>query len=363
MWRARSRSSTRPSASQDQFYEPATGQVRTQCARSTSARALAGTPDGHGGLLVVVRAGDGFADANGALTPPPDTAIVRIADDCLWDRQFAAPGIDPANPADLTMGLPVRVGNVVLAANAVIVNFFLQAQVAAFDAATGRARRLSVLSEHQRDRLAGRLGRRAAIARVRDSSAGAYTLGAVTLRPRWPSTRARRARRREQRRAHLGARPDAVSRASRRPSAPLEAYDLDHARRRRPAGPRRWRRRWRISKWSGARVFLAAGVVNGQAVAQPAAVLAATGALDATWTPRAADPPHAGSVGHALRADPHAARHRRPAPVPERRLRTRRRQRSRGRGGAVGGHRRRSTPWDPAPLLVQPARVLAPAAC
>ncbi len=129
-----------PSSSQDQFYDQITGQVRAQCARSTTSRALTATPDGRGGLLVTVRAGDGWADANGAFVPPIDTAIIRIGDDCFWDRQFAAPGIDPSNPSDLTIGLPVRVGNLVLASNSVLGPIFgssLRAQVAAFDAATG----------------------------------------------------------------------------------------------------------------------------------------------------------------------------------------------------------------------------------
>ena len=120
-----------PATTQEQFYDLATGQVLTQCARSTTTRALSGTPDGAGGLLVTVQDDDAFADAAGAFTPPAGTAIVRIGDDCLWDRQFAAPGIDPSNPDDLSMGLPVRVGNVVLASNAVIGPFFfLRAQVA-----------------------------------------------------------------------------------------------------------------------------------------------------------------------------------------------------------------------------------------
>ena len=67
-------------------------------------------PDGRGGLLVVVQSGDAFADGNGAFVPPGGTTIVRIGDDCLWDRAFAAPSIDPAAPADLTIGVPVRVG-------------------------------------------------------------------------------------------------------------------------------------------------------------------------------------------------------------------------------------------------------------
>ncbi len=271
-----------PSTSQDQFYEPATGQVLTQCARSTSARAIAASPDGHGGLLVVVRAGDAFADVNGAWTPPLDTAIIRIAEDCLWDRQFAAPGIDPANPADLTVGLPVRVGNVVLASNAVIVNFFLQAQVAAFDAVTGARVAFQTYPNISEIGLLGGSATRA-IARVRGSSAGAYTLGAVT-----PNTLALEPGAAvladESSGVRTWVRGQTLFRSRPAPVSTLEAYDLT------TLAPK--------AGWTapvapalvdlevvGARVFLAASAVNGQAVAQPAAVLAATGALDPAWTP------------------------------------------------------------------------------
>lgn len=271
-----------PSTSQDQFYEPATGQVRPQCARSTSTRAIAATPDGHGGLLVVVRAGDAFADVNGAWTPPLNTAIIRIAEDCLWDRRFAAPGIDPANPSDLTVGLPVRVGNVVLASNAVIVNFFLQAQVATFDAVTGAHVAFQVYPNISEIGLLGGSATRA-IARVRDSSAGTYTLGAVT-----PNTLAlvpgAAVLADESSGVRTWVRDQTLFRLRPAPVSTLEAYDLNTLARK--------------SGWTapvapalvdievvGARVFLAASVINGQAVAQPAAVLATTGALDPTWTP------------------------------------------------------------------------------
>ena len=271
-----------PSTSQDQFYEPATGQVRPQCARSTSTRAIAATPDGHGGLLVVVRAGDAFADVNGAWTPPLNTAIIRIAEDCLWDRRFAAPGIDPANPSDLTVGLPVRVGNVVLASNAVIVNFFLQAQVATFDAVTGAHLALQVYPDISEIGLLGGSATRA-IARVRDRSAGTYTLGAVT-----PNTLAlvpgAAVLADESSGVRTWVRDQTLFRLRPAPVSTLEAYDLNTLARK--------------SGWTapvapalvdievvGARVFLAASVINGQAVAQPAAVLATTGALDPTWTP------------------------------------------------------------------------------
>ncbi|HUU32812.1 MAG TPA: hypothetical protein VMW48_02050, partial [Vicinamibacterales bacterium] len=127
-----------PSTTEEQFYDLVTGQVLTQCARSTTTRVISGNPDGVGGLLVVMQQDDAFADAAGVFVPPAGTAIVRIGDDCLWDRQFAAPAIDPSNPDNLTVGLPVRVGDVVLASNAVVGPFFqLRAQVAAYDAVSG----------------------------------------------------------------------------------------------------------------------------------------------------------------------------------------------------------------------------------
>ena len=95
-----------PSTSEDQFYDFVTGQVRADCARSTNAqRPLSGYPDNQGGLLVPVLEGDTFADVNGAFTPPDGTTLARIADTCLWDRQFAAPAIDPQVPTDLTIGV------------------------------------------------------------------------------------------------------------------------------------------------------------------------------------------------------------------------------------------------------------------
>ena len=128
-----------PSSSEDQFYDLVTAQPRLQCARSTNPqRSLGGTPDGQGGLLVVVQPGDAFADANGPFVPPGDTTIVRVRTDCQWDRGFAAPTIDPGNPNDLTVGLPVRVGATVYASNSIVgPDSFLRAQVAAFDAVSG----------------------------------------------------------------------------------------------------------------------------------------------------------------------------------------------------------------------------------
>ena len=59
-----------PSTSGAQFYDTITGQPRPECARTTNpANGLTTTPDGLGGLLVIVQADDAFADVNGALRP------------------------------------------------------------------------------------------------------------------------------------------------------------------------------------------------------------------------------------------------------------------------------------------------------
>ena len=59
-----------------------------QCARSTKpSRGLTGGPDGRGGLLVVtVGAATRSPTPTAPFAPPAGTTIVRIADDCLWDR-------------------------------------------------------------------------------------------------------------------------------------------------------------------------------------------------------------------------------------------------------------------------------------
>ncbi|MEP7117012.1 MAG: fibronectin type III domain-containing protein [Acidobacteriota bacterium] len=281
-----------PSSSEDQFYDPNTGQVQARCARSTTTRPLTGTPDGTGGLLVTVREGDAFADFNGAYPVSLETAIVRIGNDCLWDRQFAAPGVDPTNPSDLTIGLPVRVGNVVFASNAVVVDFFLRAQVSAYDATSGA--RLAYqfypgISE------IGLLGGTAtlAIARVRGSNASGYTLGSIT-----PGTMALAqtltSLADETASVRTWVRGQTMYRARPAPSSRLEAYDLT------TLAPK--------SGWTapvvagltdlevvGPRVFLTAGVIDSQTVAQAAALLEASGAIDTTWIPapltrRTADP-------------------------------------------------------------------------
>jgi hypothetical protein len=138
-----------PSTSQDQFYDFVTGQVRADCARSTSLqRPLSGYPDNQGGLLVPVVIGDSFADVNGVFTPPDGTTLARIADTCRWDRQFAAPAIDPHVPTDLTIGVPARAGNIVVTTNAVIGPdlISLQARGSGVRCLYRRAPRVSVLS-------------------------------------------------------------------------------------------------------------------------------------------------------------------------------------------------------------------------
>ncbi len=277
-----------PSSSEDQFYDQITGQVRAQCARSTTTRALTATPDGRGGLLVTVRAGDAWADANGAFVPPVDTAIIRIGDDCFWDRQFAAPGIDPSNPSDLTIGLPVRVGNLVLASNSVLGPIFgssLRAQVAAFDAVTGARVAYQFYDTISEIGFLGGSSTRV-IARVRGSSVGPYTLGAVTPTGTLPLTQSLTFLADENTGVRTWIRDQTLYRSRPAPVNTLEAYDLTTL-----AAKAGWTAPVAPNlidlEVVGARVFLATSVVNGQPVAQPAAVLASTGATDTTWTPAA----------------------------------------------------------------------------
>ena len=76
--------------------------------------------------------------ANGPFVPPGDTTIVRVRDDCQWDRGFAAPAIDPAQ-SERPHGGPARSRG----RHRVRVqldrrpDIFLRAQVAAFDAVSG----------------------------------------------------------------------------------------------------------------------------------------------------------------------------------------------------------------------------------
>ena len=128
-----------PSASDLQFYDALTGQPRPECARTTNpASGLTTTPDGQGGLLVLVHPDDAFTDVNGAFGLPAGTSMARIGSTCLWDRSFAAPSIDPSSPLARPVGLPVRAGNVIYASASVIgPDLFPQALVGAFDATSG----------------------------------------------------------------------------------------------------------------------------------------------------------------------------------------------------------------------------------
>ena len=171
-----------PSASAGQFYDPITGQPRAECARTDNpASGLTTTPDGQGGLFVIVHPGDAFADGNGAFVPRAGTAFVRIASTCLWDRSFAAPAINPDDPGNLTVGLPVRVGNVVYASNAIIgPDFFPMAQVASYSAVGGVWLGYQSYSGIAEVGLigAGPLGPVVRV-RTRDSVDGQFVLGAI----------------------------------------------------------------------------------------------------------------------------------------------------------------------------------------
>jgi len=283
-----------PSTAEDQFYDPITGQVRAECARSTSAtRSLFGYPDNQGGLLVPVQVGDTYADSGGSFVPPDDTTIVRIAPNCLWDRQFAAGTVDPADPFNTTIGPPARAGNLVVATNA-IVNFttgFLQAQAAAYSAVTG-ARTLfrndyQLGFGGQRVSELGVLGASATrvIVRVRTGSLGTYTLGALD-----PATLDLFTSSSTLVDESLGARSwirgNTLFRLRPSPSNALEAYDLTTL-----APKAGWTAPVVPSLTDievvGNRVFLAARVVNGQTLSAPAAVLASSGAIDTSWAPPA----------------------------------------------------------------------------
>ncbi len=275
-----------PATSVTQFYDQFTGDPRPQCARTTTtARGLVTTPDGRGGLLVVVQPDDAFADQDGAFVPPAGTTIVRIANTCLWDRPFAAPAIDPADAGNLAVGLPVRVGDVVYAANAIIASDgFLQAQVAAFDAVSGDRVDFRIYPGISEIGLLG-AGPQGPVARVRlrNGIGGQYLLGSIaagtlelTVAPT-PLVD-------ELLDPKFWFRGDTLYRARPAPANTLEAYDLM------TLAPK--------VGWTapvvpaladlevvGTRVFLTAGTVNGQAVRQPSALVAATGAIDSTWTP------------------------------------------------------------------------------
>lgn len=275
-----------PATSENQFYDLATGQPRVECARSTSTeRALSGYPDGRGGLLVPLQPGDTLADDGGAFAPAATTTIVRINEACRWDRQFEAEAIDPSTPSDLTIGVPARVGGLVLASNAVVgPDLFLRAQVASFDAGTGRRVNYQFYLGKSEIGILGATTTRV-IVRVRNGPVDPYVLGALdpvtlaltestsTLTDETSSTRS-------------WIRGDTLYRLRAVPFNLLEAYDLTTLQAK--------------TGWTppfvpglvdldvaGTRVFVTARTVNGQTVPSPAALLASSGAIDTSWTPPA----------------------------------------------------------------------------
>lgn len=275
-----------PSTIEQQFYDLVTGQVRSECARSTDpSQALTGIPDYRGGLLVVLNGTESLADQLGAFTPPGGATMARVADTCLWDRPFAGEVINPANPFDRSMGLPARVGNVILASNAILgTDFKLRAQVGAFAADSGR--RIGFREYPGKSDL-GVLGASSSrvIVRVQTASAGPYVLGALD-----PTTLALTESTSVLADESVGVeswvRGDRLYRHRPAPSNLLEAYDLTTLQ--------------PVSGWTApsvpslldvevanGRVFLATTSVNGSAVTAPAALVASSGAIDATWTPPA----------------------------------------------------------------------------
>ena len=113
---------------------------------------------------------------------PPSSAS---ATDCLWDRAFAAPSIDPAAPDDLSIGIPVPVGDRILAANAVVgPDLFLRAQVAAFDALSGARIGFQFYPGVAEIGFYGP-GPTQAIARVIGTDRGASTTWPRSIRARW----------------------------------------------------------------------------------------------------------------------------------------------------------------------------------
>lgn len=275
-----------PSTSENQFYDLASGQPRAECARSTSPdRALAGYPDGRGGLLVPVQVGDTFADDAGAFTPPTDTTIVRITEACRWDRQFAAEAIDPSTPGDLTIGVPARVGGLVLTSNAVVgPDLFLRAQVASFAAGTGRRVNYQFYPGKSEIGVLGASPTRV-IVRVRNGPVDPYVLGAldpVTLQLTESTTTLID----ETSTTRSWIRGDTLYRLRPAPFNLLEAFDLTTLQA---------KTGWTAPFVPGLvdldvaanRVFVTARTVSGQSVPSPAALLASTGAIDTTWTPPA----------------------------------------------------------------------------
>lgn len=275
-----------PSSVEPQFYDLVTGQVRSDCARSTDPqRSLFGYTDLRGGLLVPLDGSEAFADQLGAFAPPPGSTMARIGDNCLWDRQFAGEAINPLDPSDLTIGVPVRVGNLIFASNAIFgSDLKLRAQVASFSADSGRR---TASAEYRDKSEIGMLGAAPtrAIVRVRTASDPTYVLGAIdpaTL----ALTESTTVLTDESNGVRSWVRGNRLYRYLPAPASLLEAYDLSTLQ--------------PLAGWTapvipalldlevvGSRVFVTATVVNGRTVAAPAALVAATGAVDASWAPPA----------------------------------------------------------------------------
>ncbi|MGE0814102.1 MAG: hypothetical protein AB7O28_00880 [Vicinamibacterales bacterium] len=275
-----------PSTTQDQFYDLVTGQLRTECAKSIDPmRPLTGYTDGAGGILVPTRFGDAFEDDAGPFVPDVDTTLVRIMGTCRWDRQFQAGPIDPSDPTNLSVGVPARVGSLILGSNAVLdSNLKLRAQVASFDAGTGQRVNFQFYIGTAEIGILGATASRV-IVRVKDDLNSPYVLGAidpVTLQ----LTKSTSVLLDETIAPRAWVRGNVLYRFRPAPSNRLEAYDLTSL--------------VPVSGWAapfvpglvdveaaGGRVFVTARVINGQTAPSPAALVAATGAIDASWNPPA----------------------------------------------------------------------------
>lgn len=273
-----------PSSAEEQFYDVLTGQVRNDCARLTNtSRTLTGVPDGLGGLLVPMQDGDTFADVNGEFTPPAGTTILRITETCLWDRPFAATAIDPNAPDDLTIGRPARVGGIVVAANTVYVpeRLSLRAQAASFDAASGARLSFRFYEGVSEMTVLGATSTRVIVS-VRGGFGGTRLLGAIDPAS-LELTQSSSLLADEDRGARSWVRGDRLYRWRPSPANIVEAFDLA------TLAP--------VTGWTppvvpslldldvaNGRVFLTARQVNGQTVMPPAALAAASGALDGSWT-------------------------------------------------------------------------------
>ncbi|MEZ5291530.1 MAG: fibronectin type III domain-containing protein [Vicinamibacterales bacterium] len=277
-----------PSTTQEQFYDLVTGQLKPECAKSTDPqRALSGYTDGAGGILVPTQFGDAFEDDAGAFVPDADTTLVRIMDTCRWDRQFQAGPIDPFDAFNLSIGVPARAGNRVLGSNAVLdpTTLKLRAQVASFDAGTGQRVNFQFYTGTSEIGILGASAARVIVRVKGQNSNDPYMLGAidpVTLQLTTSSTVLLD----ETAVPRAWVRGNVLYRFRPAPSNRLEAYDLT------TLAP--------VSGWAapfvpglidvevaGGRVFVTARVINGQTAPSPAALVAASGAIDASWNPPA----------------------------------------------------------------------------